>query len=332
VDVTVGDENKNSKTFKKCRKPECTFFVRKEDKTCPNCGTPRPFAPNPTGCGCALLGLTLIVAPLLLPSLGFTAASPRTLGEIAIALICILGINKIRVMAKNPISDTCLNKFEDTIEERISHLEEKRNDLFAVQGRLINEDDKKWLEARTIVAQRLNVVAKQISIYRLKELEIKILRWQNSLKPSIDSLNFDEITQTEAEVGIKEIDGYISGARHYIKQISDFEESEERESAIKSTEEFINTCNVLRDRLIAREAVVAIQGTGTLQDALNPVVLPNSLLNDHYRFMTEASFKDFSDSFKQLEIEYKKLQVEDDTSAFTSGIVNEASKLLDQPK
>ena len=224
------------------------------------------------------------------------------------------------------VSDLCLKNFEKTINDRTIEPKAKNDQLTSVLSRLKNERDKKWENATTIVQERLTVIQSQLTQYEVKMLEINALRWQNVVNTYLSVLNPNQAKSGEIANWIRGIDQTIASGKDIIKNALKLLHSGERESLVTKMDDAIGKCHAFRDALIAHEATLAIQGTGTLKDALSPLVLPNSLRIEDTT-LNENAFTEFSESLKALEFQYEKLHAEDQTADLIRPMIAEAERL-----
>ncbi|HEX8249186.1 MAG TPA: hypothetical protein VF599_13500, partial [Pyrinomonadaceae bacterium] len=87
----------------------------------------------------------------------------------------------------------------------------------------------------------------------------------------------------------------------------------EKENFLAQLAETETSCEKLREVLLSKQALHALQGIQPLEESLN---LPNTndLAHAAESFNIQTTLTDFSESFDQLEREYKRLKAEEEVS------------------
>ena len=82
----------------------------------------------------------------------------------------------------------------------------------------------------------------------------------------------------------------------------------------------------LHEAFLGRQAVLALQDINPVEDAVTPVLPPIKALKESDVFNIQVAITDFSDSFKELESEYMRVQAEEDIAKQVDNIINENIK------
>jgi hypothetical protein len=335
--------------YSECRAQDCVFNVTEQDATCPNCGMPRPFRPRPnTELAAALssswVGCYLIIAMLVLASV-LAVVAGKTLGRSANGGFVIAVTTAISILVplvifkylhrKSGLSvekapelegsgaTLTLKSSEGVIQQRMRELKAREQQLTAVMERAKNNTGEQWDRVRETLKGALDTVRSQSARYNLKLTEIKLVRWQNRLAPQLYGWEGLGYEQNEARLKAleatrdtgSEIQSKVLEYRKVLGSTPDVEELSTR------LEETLASYRKVHEGMVARQAVLALQGVSPVREALSPASLPTAGKREVEVFNAQVAITDFSHSFAELEAEYARLQGEADVGQEISRIL-----------
>jgi hypothetical protein len=167
-----------------------------------------------------------------------------------------------------------------------------------------------------------------------------MVRWQNKLLPFI--FETKELSYTEIEYHLGEIEKAREVGKKMLERLKMLQKLREKidsdssgqelsgmisstdvQELSKRIEETIVSCTTLHDALLSQQAVIALKGITSLQDALNPIQKPTASLRELEVFNAQVAITDFSASFRELEAEYVRVRSEEDVG-------QQINKMLEQ--
>ena len=206
-------------------------------------------------------------------------------------LICeiILGFKNIRQQQ----IDTVLDKIKDT------------------DGQNLQSVRQKLLSAREIVIS-------QFARYELQKQKIELVRLQNRVSPYLHSLH--RLNEFESENGLLTIEKTQTEVNKIKQNLTNYVAIEFPERALPEKENFLaqlaeteNSCEKLREALLSRQAARALHDISPIEESLK---LPSAkeIVHAAETFNIQTTLTDFSESFDELEHEYKRLRAEEEVS------------------
>jgi hypothetical protein len=329
--------------YSECRAQDCVFNVTAEDEKCPNCGIPDPYRarPNPElaitlsseWAGCYLI-ISIIVMSVVVGGIGaslfgrYVSAGPfviiTTAISIAVPVLVFRHLRRKAGLLKDTMPGTyyssgmslTLKSSENIIKRRIEDLKAREQQLSSVMARAKHNTGEQWEKVRKTLEGAVEIVRGQSERYQMKLTEIRLVRWQNRLAPQLygwEGLNYE---QTEARLKALETSrGLGSEIRskilEYKKTLGETPDVKELMSRMNAT---LASYKKVHEGLVARQAVLALQGVSPVREALSPASYPTAGRREGEVFNAHAAITDFSSSFTELEAEYTRLQSEGDVA------------------
>lgn len=339
--------------FSECRSQACFFNVTAQDATCPNCGIAKPWGSRPDAelasalsndwAGCYVI-ISIFVMAIVVGGIGANlvgksiGAAPFVIITTAISIIVpLLVFRHLRrkaglVADRAPEPDytsmsLTLKSSEGVIQQRLSDLKAREQQIGTVMGRAKHNKGEQWERVRQTLAGALEVVHGQTARYQVKLTEIKLVRWQNRLAPLLygwEGLNYE---QSEARLRAMESaralgSEIVAKVAEYRKALGDTPDVRELQQRLDET---LDSYRKVHEGMVARQAVLALQGVSPVQEALSPASYPTAGKREGEVFNAQVAITDFSSSFAELEAEYTRLQGEGDVAQEIGRILEKAS-------
>lgn len=302
----------------------CDFFVSESDLICPNCGLSEPkikLGKNKHSSGDVNYLYAGIAAFAIACLYGFLFQTALLSDIVAIFLI-LLVIFAIIIFAysEKQYEKESLRRFSDSgflakkkiIQKRLLELNNRQENIKTVLSKIKLTDSANLQSVRSKLLKAQEIVSSQFARYELQAKKIELVRLQNNLAPYLaDWKNLDEFQTENGLVTIENTKQEIEK----IKQVwatDEFSENvlTEKENFFEQLSETVNSSERLREALLSRQAVRALQSVSTIEENLK---LPNADLIVHAAetFNIQTTLTDFSESFDELEREYQRLKAEE---------------------
>jgi energy-coupling factor transporter transmembrane protein EcfT len=327
----------------------CRFYVRQADEFCFNCGKQHPtesIYKTPT------LTLTfypifesklfkLIVSLLITFILVYFIANefivrfPKFDGYIwLISLIFWILLSFVLLSFLNPL-DFPIPTDEDspvphiiknknnliskskTIEKRIAELNHRSQRIDAVLDKIRETDGENLQEVRRKLLAAREIVISQFARYELQRQKIELVRLQNGVSPYLFSLH--RLNDFETENGLATLENTHAEIFKIRQTLTSYVAIDFPARALSEKEYFLgqlteteNSCEKLREALLNRQAARALQDISPIEDNLR---LPGAsdIVHAAETFNIQTTLTDFSESFEELEREYKRIRAEEVT-------------------
>lgn len=211
-----------------------------------------------------------------------------------------------------------LDKKEKIIKKRLSNLSRRGQQIDIILDKIKQNDTEHLQNVRKKLLSAREIVIGQYARYELQSKKIELTRLQNNVSPYLNSLH--HLNEYEAANGLSEIENTkheMEKIRHNLTSYHAIEfpksvqmEKESFLSQIKETEE---SCDKLREALISQQATNALRGISPIEENIHA---PSSKEIAHAveTFNIQTTLTDFSESFEELENEYRRVQAESDVS------------------
>jgi hypothetical protein len=203
------------------------------------------------------------------------------------------------------------------IKKRVSELNKRGQKIDAVLDKIKATDGDNLQEVRKKLLSAREIVMSQFARYELQRQKIELVRMQNRVSPYLFGLH--RLSEPETENGLLTLENTqfeINKLRRNLTSDGaiDFPARAEPEkqaflAQLRETEESYER---LRESLLSRQAARALQDISPLEENLK---LPRSkeLTRESEVFNIQATLTDFSESFEELEREYRRLKAEEET-------------------
>lgn len=340
--------------YAECRAQDCVFYVTAQDSKCPNCGITSPYRERPDAelattlssqwVGCYLI-ISMFVLAIVLAVVGANIVgktdSPglfvviTTAISIGVPLLVFRHLRRKAGLVRDPSPEPdyaagmslTLKGSESIIQQRLKDLKARDQQLTAVLERAKHNTGEQWERVRQTLADAVEMVRGQNARYQVKLTEIKLVRWQNRLAPQLYGWEGLGYEQNEARLRALET-SRATGSEirakilEYKKTLGDTPDVKELTSRLEET---LDSYRKVHEGLVARQAVLALQGVSPVREALSPASYPTGGKREGEVFNAQVAITDFSSSFAELEAEYARLQGEADVSQEISRILEKAN-------
>ena len=162
------------------------------------------------------------------------------------------------------------------------------------------------------------IVISQFARYELQKQKIELVRLQNGVSPYFFALH--QLNEFETANGLVTIENTRTEINKTRQRLTNYVAVEFPKQTLQEKENFLeqlsqtdNSCEKLREALLSRQAACALHDISPLQEHLQ---LPNAeeIVHAAESFNIQTTLTDFSESFEELEHEYKRLRAEEEVS------------------
>lgn len=311
----------------------CGYYVSYNEKNCPNCGRKNPASTferttlqkwkTPAIYGFGFSFLITLVAFFLFsenPFSNYSSLIPIFLISFFLSTVAVYLMIKDRFeieyqqYTENPLSE--LDRKEKIIKRRISELAKRSKQIDAVLDKIRQNDTPKLQETRKKLLVAREIVTGQYARYELQAKKIEIARLQNNVLPFLNNLH--RLNEFETENGLITIENTKHEVEKIRQNLTLFYAIEfpkavqpEKDNFLNQLAETMDSCDKLRESLLSKQAARALQGISPIEENINA---PNSKEIAHAveTFNIQSTLTDFSESFEELENEYRRLRAEND--------------------
>lgn len=314
----------------------CGFYFTAADEFCPGCGLSAAYTLEPTlninyrRVLIIALSLTVLLAALIfftssgttLPGILLIAALLGTVGSLAVEAGFFNLFSQMKSSAVNPSS---LAAKERIIAKRIAELGKRGAAIDEVMRQITETDGRKLQEVRQKLLTARELVADQIARYELQQQKIALVRLQNRVEPYLFGL--DRLDETESKKGLAAVEKArqeleqlrrpqsahlsIDGVDAAVVELPE-KASAEKRAFLDQLDETEASCGQLREAILSRQAARALQDISPLEEGLR-LDGTKDAGRDAALFTIRATLTDFSDSFDELENEYRRIRAEAET-------------------
>ena len=250
-----------------------------------------------------------------------TAISARSAGELPFALLfsllfCFPFLYLFVVFVLNRLAkkerrrrfayqrvDLTLNDTQDTITLRIHELNEKYREI----ERLLAQSDN---VQNAEINEKLETA--QIARYELHNLKINLVHLQNGLLPVL----YEKKVSEKSDEFLDKVNKSLFEIKDMRQSLTDDYAIEFTENVLPEKENFLAqldetkaSCEKLRESLLNRQAAHTLQSISRIKDNLK-LSSADDLHHTLETFNIQTAITDFSESFEELEREYKRLKAE----------------------
>ena len=315
--------------LEKCRK--CRYYVSNFEKVCPNCGRKNPSSTFkktilmkwkiPAAFGLMLASLITLLSIIFLPEnfpRNFQNLSQIFLISFVFSTVALYLLSKnkfekdFQQYTESPLSD--LDKKEKIIKRRISDLTNRSRKIDAVLDKIKETDTMQLQETRKKLLSAREIVSSQCARYELQSRKIEIARLQSNISPFLENLH--RLNEFETESGLTAIEDTKGEVEKIRQSLTNYYAIEfpkavqpEKEIFLSQLEETNTSCEKLREALLSKQAANALRGISPIEEN---IYQPGSKEIAHAveTFNIQSTLTDFSESFEELENEYRRLRAE----------------------
>ena len=238
-----------------------------------------------------------------------------------VSLLCELGFfskwRREREIARRTFIDSeSLRGRKILISERMFELNQRGQRIDTILGKIPQNNSPQMQQVRARLISAREVLASQFARYELQKQKIELVRVQNALVPYLFGLH--RVSESETEDGLTAIEQTEREIRHIRQNLTRYDAIDFPKRTLPAKENFLaqlaetgTSCEKLRESLLAKQAMHALQGIQPLEESLS---LPGTtdLAHAAETFNIQTTLTDFSESFDELEREYKRLKAEDE--------------------
>jgi hypothetical protein len=303
---------------------QCGFYIRQNDEFCPNCGYLIP-ADDPTFWKEHERTFLFIILSTILVSVVLSFVNNHWQDDI-IAIVVTSFIISVSISwfynsdrkSKQDSQITerfyrrSLNYKEITIEKRIEELINRKNKISLVLHQIGSEPSESLQPVRNKLLSAQKILETQSARYKLKTEKIKLVRFQNKISPYL--LNINDLDEAETNEGIFVSDNTIRELDELCESLTDNlpEKVEaEREDFLKKLDETSQNCEKLWEALLSKQALFALKDVQPINE-IGQILHAEELAHATETFNLQAKLTDFSESFDELEAEYKRLTADNE--------------------
>lgn len=299
---------------------QCEFNIRQTDEFCFNCGNSYlseniPFSQKyKAGLISFLISFSLILIIALFFSKNITIELVFLIIILSISFTLFIsltveplfrGINDSK--SEKKYFQYTLNAKNQTIKKRIEELSTRHQNINKVLEKIGENPSKTLQNVQQKLISAREIVDFQLERYELQKRKIELVKLQNAVVPYLENVQFLDEKQTENGITISE---QTKAKLNLLKESfsSNFSKQayNEKESFIKQLKETSDNCEKLREVLLSKEALQAIQSIEHGED-INFSKQMNEIAHFTETFNIQTTLTDFSESFEQLETEYQRL-------------------------
>lgn len=313
----------------------CEFYVSANEKFCLNCGLSAPAKELQKNSDEFERNLTITIAFALAIVFSFVLLFLRSdgkfdnLSELPVILIGSLLFAfafavLISAFVANRLSkrefnnrfaylkvDRTLTGTEDTITMRNYELDKKYRET---EGLLKAAKKSGQENAAEKLRTARELILAQIARYELQSQKIRLIRMQNKLRPILYNRNFSKEETVYYAETVDETTSEIEDMRQSLTNDYAIEFPEtvqpEKHSFLSQLNETQASCEKLRKFLLANQTRYALQEVSPFQENLS---FPNEEITlTAETFNIQTTLTDFSESFNELETDYKRLEAKEE--------------------
>lgn len=307
--------------FSKCQ--QCGFYIRQNDEFCLNCGeldkTNKSIWQNYKISIISGVSISIIIFFLLSFFSKNVDIIPFILLSITIGFMVFLVISIVYYESRNEkirekFSNSTLQFKEKTITKRIAEISKRKNEINSVLSKIDENSSQNLLEIRQKLLSAREIIDNQFSRYEVQKNKIELVRLQNKISPYLE--NVDILNDFDIENGINQSEKTTSEITELKEKInSNLSEkiNDEQQNLLNQLEESTKSCEKLREVLLSKKAFRALQGIQPIED-IEANLKTKELSEAAEIFNLQSTLNDFSESFEQLESEYKRLLADNEVS------------------
>jgi hypothetical protein len=201
---------------------------------------------------------------------------------------------------------------EITIEKRLEEFVNRKNKISSVLYQIGGEPSENLKAVRETLLSAQKILEIQSARYNLKKEKIKLVRLQNKVSPYL--LYLESLDETNTNKGIFVSDNTIRELDELCESLTDNlpqKVEAERADFLKNLDETSQSCEKLWEALLSKQALFALKDVQPINE-LGSILHAEELAHATETFNLQAKLTDFSESFDELEAEYKRLTADDE--------------------
>lgn len=320
---------------------QCQFYVSPHDARCPNCGLLEPLKKfelesinHASASGANILSAAVVVFGSVILSIaagdtapGFCCATPFIIGG-AIWFISFSNQQAVKEAAADAQRRSQRNHArrvsppeslaykQDLIGQRLAELRERQKKIKSVLERAKQNTGEKWNTVIETLNSTARVLQTQQARYSLKQSEIELVRWQNSLAPLL--YDAEDLSYEQLDGRLKQLERARFAGKQWLEEFrahsAPLGETIEVKHLRERATDLMISINTLHESYVARQAADALKGITVFDDTAIASSSFENLLHASDAFNIHVAITDFSTGFDELESEYARLQSESEIS------------------
>lgn len=306
----------------------CEFYLRADDLFCLNCGLSEPtielnqseIVVNDMDylyAGIAAFTISVLAALIFSIASGLTLVLIFVLSFIGFMIpIRSYSKGKSRKQISARFNKYGFNEKERIVQKRLSELGKRGQNIDAVLEKIKETDSRNLQDVRIKLLAAREIVTSQFARYELQAEKIELVRLQNGVSPYL--FGWHRLNEYETENGLATIENTQQQINKIRQNITSYAAIEFPEKTLPEKRNFLSqlaetekSCEKLREALLSRQAARALQEISPIEESLK---LPDERESIHAAetFNIQTTLTDFSESFDELEREYKRLKAEEE--------------------
>ena len=310
----------------------CGFYVTNVEKSCPNCGVKKfgdTFGDKTFQNLKTALPFALFFAVFAAILVGFSSSGNLAYDKLFVVFLVSFIISstliyvfvnekrEIQIQNERSKSKIHLDAKENIIRQRVAELTKRGQKIDAVVEKIKDTDGQNLQKVRRQLLSAREIVISQFARYELQKRKIELVRLQNNVLPYLYKIH--RLNEIETEDGLSVVvstQDKIGRIKQDLTSCNSIEFPErtqaEKENFLGQLEETSDSCEKLREVFLSRQAVRALQNISVIEENL---AIPNSkeTVQAADTFNIQTTLTDFSESFEQLEREYRRVAAENET-------------------
>jgi hypothetical protein len=195
-------------------------------------------------------------------------------------------------------------------------LDRRIQEIDLISSRISKNPSEQLKNVRDKLLTARAIVVSQYARYELQKRKIELVRLQNNVSPYLFGLY--QLNEFKTEDGLVTIENTQAAIDKIRQNLTGFAAIEFPERTLPEKQNFLSqlddtemSCERLREAFLSRQAARALQSISPIEENLQ---LPDveELAHTAETFNLQTMLTDFSESFAELEHEYKRLKAEEE--------------------
>ncbi len=309
----------------------CSFYVRQDDEFCLNCGLNNPTVLITDSKAKAIKYVSVFVVSFILTlivSLVLYSNKASVINSLAlsvlISMVIITGFEIFefrRTRNRENSNQNNLKNKSNVIKKRVNELSARSGKIDSVLDKINHDDSTQLQQVRQKLLSAREIIIGQFARYELQDKKIQLVRLQNSVAPYLFGIN--RLNEPEMDNGLVTIENTKTEINLIRQNLTRYDAIDfppkvlpEKESFLAQLDETETSCERLREALLSRQAALALRGISPLEETAK-IPASKELMHEADVFNIQTTITDFSESFDELENEYRRLKSEDEISRLT---------------
>lgn len=209
-----------------------------------------------------------------------------------------------------------LDEKRQTIGKQLAELDARGRKIDAVLNKIKTADGENLQEVRRKLLSAREIIVSQAARYELKKQEVQLVNLQNDVSPFLFKLH--RLSEHETENGVETIEAAKAEINEIRRQLNDFaaidfpgKAAAEKQIFLSQLTETEHSCEKLREALLNKQAARALCNLSPIEENI-ATPETSEIAHAAETINVATSLTDFSESFDELEREYRRLRSEDE--------------------